>query len=729
MDSDVEMIEPTSHPTTATTTTATTSRGEAKSPSGPPHSASTSRSVGSSSSISISHLVDADSEEEAAAGKDGVGKHHKIPVVVHSPSPSLSPRPTPQPGSMDSKLKGEDISADPSAPASASASAPPASSSSATGEGATSTGTVKPTSSAPKPRSKAAGPSSKARSPSPSPPPPPVVVPLQTVRLNITLGGPSNYEVDIRLKAKETGQRAATPPVGTGKGDEDSESEDEDEGAEKGKAGEKEAGVGGEGEEGGSVSVNVAVGKKRRKRKPMTSEYYDTTDPFIDDSELALDERQFFAQTKQQGFYVSSGEVALLKDKTPRKPKSKKITFAAGISSALAGAGSSHETPIQVDGGAGVGGSASVAVGSTKVAFKDSVSLSAPVGAAKREGSVAGLGGTGVAGGGISVGTGAPGVDGAGAGAEVHAGQKRKRHNSIITEGGKKKKVVDESKFHPSLQEALKEVRELVAKESWEQKGKFPPGLKPPLAKLAILAIKVDEYDDDFFSLMPSIFPYNKFTMTKLIKRTVYPEHYALLTDRQEVLLKELEQLAKDGFAKAQEEYEKSVALWDKRQEKLRAEVADASGTPSAAPTRQGTEEMDVDAPPVTPLHPDGDNDGKDGHTKDGGKDGKEGKDGKDGKDHSQHPPSKRYRMTDVMKQIVWELVLLSNECCRLENEKNNLEGSVIQISDQGLRKVLYQKIVAAFPDGWMSSGQISRDVSAIKKRLEREAAEAGEED
>jgi hypothetical protein len=34
--------------------------------------------------------------------------------------------------------------------------------------------------------------------------------------------------------------------------------------------------------------------------------------PFIDDSELAVDELQYFPQTKQQGFYVSSGEVALL---------------------------------------------------------------------------------------------------------------------------------------------------------------------------------------------------------------------------------------------------------------------------------------------------------------------------------------------------------------------------------------------------------------------------------
>lgn len=37
---------------------------------------------------------------------------------------------------------------------------------------------------------------------------------------------------------------------------------------------------------------------------------------------------------------------------------------------------------------------------------------------------------------------------------------------------------------------------------------------------------------------------------------------------------------------------------------------------------------------------------------------------------HGQHPPAKKFRMTEGMKGIVWQLVLLSNECCRLENEK-----------------------------------------------------------
>jgi hypothetical protein len=50
--------------------------------------------------------------------------------------------------------------------------------------------------------------------------------------------------------------------------------------------------------------------------------------------------------------------------------------------------------------------------------------------------------------------------------------------------------------------------------ESWETKGKFPPAVKPILSEVAVTAIRLDEYDEYFFNLMPSLFPYNKFTMT-----------------------------------------------------------------------------------------------------------------------------------------------------------------------------------------------------------------------
>ena len=56
----------------------------------------------------------------------------------------------------------------------------------------------------------------RARSPSPSPPPPVPAPPLQTIRLEIKLGGPENYEVDVAALAKATGQRPASPPAAAG---------------------------------------------------------------------------------------------------------------------------------------------------------------------------------------------------------------------------------------------------------------------------------------------------------------------------------------------------------------------------------------------------------------------------------------------------------------------------------------------------------------------------------
>ncbi|KAJ7579039.1 hypothetical protein C8J56DRAFT_1016307 [Mycena floridula] len=508
--------------------------------------------------------------------------------------------------------------------------------------------------------------SKPAKSPSPSPPPLPKRI-IGTIRLEIDLGGPNNYEVDIDSLAKAAGQRPPTPlaPVFLGKGDSsDSEPEPPAETTAT------------------TESPAQDTVKKRKKRKPVGAENYDTSDPFIDDSELAIDQRTFFAQTKQQGFYVSSGEVALLKDNSPKKPRSKRPPV---LSLATPGAGPSSVKPTAKPVLEGTRESPIALMSDGEDAPPKTNGTTKKNGTVKKEETEGALD---------------PGAD--------QVGQKRKR-NVPGTENGKRRKTtVEGHSFHPELQKAIDGLKVAIAQESWETKGKFPPGLKPILAEVALKAIKLDEYDEYFWSLMPTLFPYNKFTMTKLIKRTVYQDHVNLLNERSDNLLKELEDQAKNGFPKAEEEWEKGVKAWEKRQEKRVAEAeanGDASGNASmagddsGAPTRHGTEEMEVDE--------------KDGPKEPAPK-----------ADPNSHPPPKKYRMTDSMKNIVWELVLLSNEGCRLENEKNTLEGSVLQVSEQGLRKVLYQKIVAAFPDGWMSSGQISRDVSAMKKRYEKEAME-----
>ncbi|OAX35980.1 hypothetical protein K503DRAFT_772952 [Rhizopogon vinicolor AM-OR11-026] len=488
------------------------------------------------------------------------------------------------------------------------------SSSSATGS--------KPTSTAPavthtsiKPKSKAPRP----RSPSPTPPPPPPP-PLQTIRLQINLGGPDNYEVDIATLAKTTGQRHPTPPPPKA---DTSESEGEDDHDPQDKDKDK---------------------SKKKKKKHATSEYYDVNDPFIDDSELNIDNRTHFAQTKQQGFYVSSGEVALMKDiRTPKKPKSKKVPAEGGAT-----AGPSKGPVTKEEG------------------TKDHpISL-----------------------------------------LDDRAAKKRKNY-IVVEENGKKKKVVDFRDFHPDLQLAIEDLKVAIANESWDVKGKFPPSIKPVLADVALKAVNLGEYDEDFFNLMPLLFPYNRFTMTKLIKRTIFSDHLKILTDRQDELLRQLDALTKEGFQKAQEEWEKSVVAWERRKEKAKNESeagAASASTPSASV---------ADVQP----HDDGAGSGADGENAPGAG-------GKADVSRDAHPPAQKYRLTDQMKSIVWQLVMLSNECCRLENEKNELDGNNTLVSEQGSRKILYQKIVAAFPSGWLNSGQLSREVSSLKKKSEKEAME-----
>ncbi|KAI0062963.1 hypothetical protein BV25DRAFT_1825014 [Artomyces pyxidatus] len=466
----------------------------------------------------------------------------------------------------------------------------------------------------------------RPRSPSPSPPPPPPP-PMQTIRLDIVLGGPEKYEVDVAAMAKATGQRAPTPTPVHKRYESESEGEGDAEG------------------EGG----------KKKKKKNLGTEYYDLNDPFIDDSELAVDERTYFAQTKQQGFYVSSGEVALLKDKTPKKPKSKKHILPPP--EPIAGPSNFPHHVLAHLSKKDTEGTQETPIALLSDGEGDSVS-----GKRKSAGS---------------------------AGGEI---------------GKKKRKVVDILPFHPELEAAIDDLKVAIAKESWEVKGKFPPAMKPILADVALKAIKLNEYDDNFFNLMPRLFPYNRFTMSKLIKRTVFLDHMALLVKRQDELLVELKKMTDEGFAKAQDEYERSVQLWEKKHEKAKADgTVSTEGTPSVQQlplsTADDTVAMDVDK------------------SADGEKEGKDGKES--------HPPVKRYKMHEAMKGLIWNLVCLSNECCRIENEKNTLEGSTSQVSEQGLRKVLYQKIVAAFPDGWMSSGQISREVSVMKKKFEKEALES----
>ncbi|THH27008.1 hypothetical protein EUX98_g7180, partial [Antrodiella citrinella] len=549
---------------------------------------------------------------------------------------------------------------------------------------------TKPSSSsaaAPNPTSGAKPKSTKqpARSPSPSPPPPPTRPPLQTVRLEIKLGGQDNYAVDISALAKETGQRQSTPvPVSKRDSSDDSHSEGDDEGDSKPQP------------------------KKKRKRN-AAPEYYDVSDPFIDDSELTKDERTFFAETKQQGFYVSSGQVALQHNvPQAKKPKSRKVNImapAASVSAALATLPASL-APLSLNGASSSSSKHPPASPRRVALLKEEGSKDAPIALLSEDdqASANGLKRKASEGEALSVnGTSTGGV----------------------ASTSKKKRKIEIRPFHPDLQVMIEQLKKTISEaENFDQKGKFPPTLKPVLAQVALKAIVLGEYDDNFFNLMPTLFPYNKFTMTKLIKRTIWRDHTNLLLDRQNACLQELAKVAEDGFPRAKEEYEKSLAAWEKRHEKAKQDSEAGPSAPQPPATSVESTPVPSDAHPTpntgTSALPPREDGHESGHEEEGAVHTAGAKGGKDA-----NPPTKKFRLTEDMKALIWQLVCLSNECCRIENEKNSLLEQNNQIvSEQGVRKSLYQKIVAAFPEGWLSSGQISRDVSVMKKKYEKDAME-----
>lgn len=93
-----------------------------------------------------------------------------------------------------------------------------------------------------------------------------------------------------------------------------------------------------------------------------------------------------------------------------------------------------------------------------------------------------------------------------------------------------KKRRTDVRPFHPELEQMIESLKVAITNgrcnlvipfhvvsmhpsESWV-KGKFPPALKPTLAQVALKAVVLGEYDDNFFNFMPKIFPYNRYTLS-----------------------------------------------------------------------------------------------------------------------------------------------------------------------------------------------------------------------
>ncbi|KIK61489.1 hypothetical protein GYMLUDRAFT_260950 [Collybiopsis luxurians FD-317 M1] len=244
---------------------------------------------------------------------------------------------------------------------------------------------------------------------------------------------------------------------------------------------------------------------------------------------------------------------------------------------------------------------------------------------------------------------------------EDSAGMKRKRASRGLGSETKRKKRAPGTmfSFSPEMQDSLKRLEEASTSANW-QKGTFPRIMLPILVQTAIQAITLDEYDERFFDYMSMIFPFNKSKITEFIKCTIFEDHHRLLTERQDALFGELKHQIDQGFPKVKKHWEKA-GQW----------------TDSSYPE----EELDLECAFSSP---------------------------------------RPYPLGKNLKAIIWELVLLCHEICRLRKEKGNLEGVVYEgPSETRSRSETINKVISHFPKGWMNKRHLGReDYTCISIRV-----------
>ena len=376
-------------------------------------------------------------------------------------------------------------------------------------------------------------------------------------------------------------------------------------------------------------------------RRRNATEYdvgsYDTKDPFVDDSELGVDEPTHTVRTSKDGFYVASGRVELA-------PARASTVIPPHATSAF-------RTGPTFNRGWAAGRT-------NKLLAKRAASLrqqQRPL--PPKETSEAALP--------------RPEPDEA---LPVAAPESVPRSAPDIYE--KKRNKYPTRPVHPQLQDMFDHLKALVSKASFAVKTKFPPELKPPLVETAKVAVELDEYNDNFFNYLPSIFPYNRFTMMKLTKREFFHKHMEYFRELQEEHIEKLSKLIDEQFPVQASEYE---AL-------CREHGVEGKDNND----HQGVDEERVGDTSAQVVETD--------------------------------ELVRRFRWSDEMREELFTIITVENAMSEIRNEKLKLENVPDSYSEINARKAMYKRIADLFPqEGWVNTTHVSREYGLIKKRRDRE--------
>lgn len=440
----------------------------------------------------------------------------------------------------------------------------------------------------------------------------------------------------------------------------------------------------------------VGEKKRRKRRKRNELEDYDVNDPFVDDSELQIDEPTHSAKPLSKGFYIAMGDVEL--ETVAKKKRKGAATTAAGKSAASVAGPSNGSTGAGTPATSGARVDASGSARPHYLAAGTQLEVSNMLHHLRVEEkglpvvpsmspndlppTALGLVGT------------EPTQPDAGS---------RNSPIEVKDEAGpssaNKKKLYPMKPVDKRLAAEFEYLGRLVAAESFQVKSKFPPNLRQPLRKAAKIAIDLGQYNENFFNYLPNIFPYNRFTMSKLIKRDFYEDHMSALKELQDDVLNDMQAAIQEALPAHRAEYDEQVKLWKEasNEEPSKGSSSNAIGS-ETAPI-----ELNDAGGSSTPLVADPAN-------------------------SATPEPIKKWKWTERMREDIFRIIVIENGMTELKAEKLKLEASSEQVSELNQRKAAYKRIFELWPEeddaaggAWTTTTAISTQFSLQKKKNERQ--------
>lgn len=243
------------------------------------------------------------------------------------------------------------------------------------------------------------------------------------------------------------------------------------------------------------------------------------------------------------------------------------------------------------------------------------------------------------------------------------------------------------------LEEALESLKVEIEAASPFVPKKFPNELKPSTLRIAQMALDMNEYDECFFIRLAQLFPYNTFTIKKFVKREILPQRKAYYKSEIDLRIARLNEMIIEGMPAAREDYEAAMREYQrtKRAYDERHPEEPSGALPTNASTILGDTVM------KNPFD-------------------------QSMTDPAEKPPklpSKSFKLTPAMREILYELVKVEEELCETIKDTQKIVDKNVTLKDTSNRRQFYLMLAHLWPDDFMTTQKLSREVANMKKKLE----------